>query len=72
MTWFEGTTYVDNKGNTYHVIPYGVGESRYRTRCYMAKRAGGYFVQELPERATAEEAQRDLDAHALKKGWTKG
>ena len=72
MGWFEGKAYVDAKGRTYKVVPSSRGsgdETVYRARSYRPDKAGAYSVPSLPWRMTAEEAQRDLDALAAKKGW---
>jgi len=75
MEWFEGTAYMDAKGSYYHVAPSSDGKGGstvYRARKYLPDKTGARSVRGLPFRTTADEAQRDLDAMATRKGWQKG
>lgn len=65
----DGKTYVDDRGWMYRVMS-GIGEGAYKARYCKPDKAGWHGVQALPWRTTREEAQRDLDALAAKKGWT--
>ncbi len=75
MEWFAGATYHDAKGNMYHIAPSSAGlgdNSAYRARKYLRDRTGARSLPGCPCRETADEAQRDLDKMAAKKGWRKG
>lgn len=75
MEWFAGATYSDAKGNMYHIAPSSAGEggsTAYRARKYFRYKTGARSLPGCPWRMTAEEAQRDLDKLADKRGWREG
>ncbi|MEG1913307.1 MAG: hypothetical protein RR091_12575 [Cloacibacillus sp.] len=62
--------YRDQRGWKYKVMG-GLGESTYKGRFNKPGKTGWHGLTRLPWRNTEEEAQADLDAYALKKGWIK-
>lgn len=63
--------YFDSRGHVYFVRA-GLGENCFKTFCRKPDKAPGYGehgCRNLPWRTTPEEAQKDLDALALRKKW---
>jgi hypothetical protein len=69
MGVLDGKTYEDGRGWMYRVMR-GLGENNYKARYCKPDKAGWHCVKTLPWRTTREEAQRDLDELAEKKGWS--
>lgn len=61
--------YEDWRGWRFKVMS-GLGKYRFKARYKNPSRGGWHCVGLLPWRATAEEAQADLDCYAAKKGMT--
>ena len=64
----NGTTYRDGRGWRYQVMA-GLGGDTFKARYNKPGKAGWKCVATLPWRASAAEAQADLDQMAKKKGW---
>lgn len=63
--------YIDNRGWKYQVMS-GLGENTYKARYQKPEKHGDYGWKGctmVPWRKTFEEAQADLDALAMERGW---
>ncbi len=59
--------YEDDRGYLYRVEP-GIGGAVFKARFIKPEKSTGHGVRVLPWRNTVEEAQRDLDLYAARKG----
>lgn len=61
-------TYIDARGWRYKVMP-GLGVNQYKGRYNKPDKRGWHCIAKLPWRETSAEAELDLRAMAVRKGW---